>query len=355
MEGLRGIAVSMVFFVHYSAFDAYLPPGIVRATSAFLASAGNAGVDLFFVLSGYLIYGALIRKRVGYLVFLRRRVQRIYPTFLAVFVVYLVLSVAAPERSRIAGGPLDVLFLLASNVLLLPGIFPITPIITVAWSLSYEFFFYLSMPLFVLATGMRAWTSRARLALAATLWGALSVLCLWHEMRHPRLLLFLAGIVLYELSASASVRRLSRVGEAAALVANVAVLALLYWPDVAAPALAAFGAREGLLVAFKAVALSGTFLLLCLYSFEFAGFLRRVFSWTPLRWLGNISYSYYLLHGLTLNIVALAVRRLIPPTGSQSEVFFVALPLAFGATWCTATALFALVERPFSLVVAKPR
>jgi len=66
-----------------------------------LENIGHSGVDLFFVLSGYLIYGALIRKKVSYLSFFRRSVERIYPTFLCVFAIYLVLSILFPEENKI--------------------------------------------------------------------------------------------------------------------------------------------------------------------------------------------------------------------------------------------------------------
>src|SRR3569832_1649102 len=94
MEGLRGFAVLLVFLVHYTTL---VEPLLGRATfeielGAALRTIGNAGVDLFFVLSGYLIYGLLIRKPTPFWRYLRRRAQRIYPTFLAVFALYLVLA-----------------------------------------------------------------------------------------------------------------------------------------------------------------------------------------------------------------------------------------------------------------------
>ena len=81
MEGLRGWAVLLVFFVHSrSAFKGYVIPQVAASyLSDFLGTVGGTGVDLFFVISGYLIYGAVIRPRFTYGRFLRRRVERIYP------------------------------------------------------------------------------------------------------------------------------------------------------------------------------------------------------------------------------------------------------------------------------------
>src|SRR5712664_3857285 len=78
MEGMRGLAVLLVFFVHFHAlFGSYVESqSWVYSVSRFLGVAGDTGVDLFFVLSGYLSYGMLTRRPVGYLKFMRRRVQR---------------------------------------------------------------------------------------------------------------------------------------------------------------------------------------------------------------------------------------------------------------------------------------
>jgi exopolysaccharide production protein ExoZ len=65
MEGLRGFAVLLVFLVHY---ESLLEPWIARDASLLalahsLLIVGNAGVDLFFLLSGYLIYGSLLTRQ----------------------------------------------------------------------------------------------------------------------------------------------------------------------------------------------------------------------------------------------------------------------------------------------------
>lgn len=103
MEGLRGVAVLLVFLIH---FDTLFNPCVAggsfsRRTSEFLGHLGWTGVELFFILSGYLIYGILMARPIGYVAFQKRRMQRIYPTFLVVLAVYLGLSVAFPAESKI--------------------------------------------------------------------------------------------------------------------------------------------------------------------------------------------------------------------------------------------------------------
>src|SRR5229473_2644814 len=91
MEGVRGWAVLLVFFVHFhGAFSKYLSSGSpLFHISEFMGTLGSTGVDLFFVISGYLIYGAVMRSKFNYRRFMRRRVQRIYPTFLFLFFIYI--------------------------------------------------------------------------------------------------------------------------------------------------------------------------------------------------------------------------------------------------------------------------
>jgi len=151
MEGLRGFAVFLVFLVH---FVTLVKPWI-SDNSNFLVftdvlhTVGNTGVDLFFVLSGYLIFGSLYARRQKFINFMSRRVQRIYPAFSVVFMAYIFLSFLFRGENKIPSHGIERIVYLVQNYLLFPGIFRIEPLITVAWSLSYEMFYYLAIPLVI--------------------------------------------------------------------------------------------------------------------------------------------------------------------------------------------------------------
>lgn len=88
MEGMRGFAVFLVFLVHYATLvDPWIAaaPGL-QALAKALHTIGNTGVDLFFVLSGYLIYGSLLSRPSTMRRIIFRRIERIYPAPIAVFV-----------------------------------------------------------------------------------------------------------------------------------------------------------------------------------------------------------------------------------------------------------------------------
>lgn len=366
MEGIRGLAVLLVFFVHFDAlFGEYAGAApVLRSALHFLGVVGNAGVDLFFLLSGYLIYGGLIRKRPDAFRFLKRRYERIYPTFLAVLGLYIVLSLVFPEVSRIHGLPLaDLGVYLAQNLLLLPGVFSIAPIITVTWSLSYEMFSYLAMISIVLATRMWTWSSRSRVVFFVCVWIVYFGLSLRMQHSLVRALMFVVGILLFEAMQNDRFRRRlnpSRELLAVALVLLSFVFAYLLdrRPDLLMMLpvwKSGWNLAPGVTVyhgPYKTLAFSISMFLLTAHACASSGRLSKLFSWSPLRWLGNMSYSYYLIHGVTLQGLALLLRKPLASNPADGSTALLLLAVAFGATWITATFLFVAVEKRFSLTAA---
>lgn len=344
MEGLRGFAVFLVFLVHYSTLvEPWLAssPGMQRVSHA-LHAMGNTGVDLFFVLSGYLIYGSLMSRPQPFPRFIGRRIARIYPAFLVVLALYTALSFLFPGESKLPASAAAAARYVVANLLLLPGLFPIQPMITVAWSLSYEMFYYLLIPgvigLLSLRTRSARW--RATFCLGAALATTLGCVLAGGPIR---LIMFIAGMLLFEAMASTTVPTPSSHQGATAL--GIALLStLLPAPDTTAYAL-------------KVWVLFVAFFIVCLSCFrqEAHGWLPRALCWTPLRWLGNMSYSYYLLHGLALKAGFLVLAKLWPATGNAMGLYLALLPLMFLLTLIPTSALFLLVERPLSLAPHPPK
>jgi len=335
MEGIRGFAVFLVFLVHYATL---VEPWVNENSSTYLIleymrSAGDVGVDLFFVLSGYLIYGMLIRKHKSFTPYLIRRIQRIYPVFSVVFIIYLSLSVIFPAESKIPDGWSGLIYLI-QNFLLLPGLFDINAMITVAWSLSYEFFYYLLIPLLIALSGMRSWTPLTRISffLSASL---LAFLYFYIYDGHIRLLMFVSGILLFDVIESKIIKKVPPIGIPALLVAIAA--AILF--------------KEFSINGWwKYILLYCLFFIFCLECFISPGVTTRLFSFSPMRWLGNMSYSYYLIHGLALKFIFLVLGVIYPAHNSGDLLFWLLLPIVFFLTLIPSTLLFIYVEKPFSLV-----
>lgn len=342
LEGMRGLAVLLVFFVHYAAF---LEPwisgsAIWAAVWRSLFNGGRLGVELFFTISGFLIYGMLMRARLTPLEFLRRRVWRIYPVFLAVFVLYLVLSLLSPDDNRIPASPLDGAVYIIQNLLLLPGLFPLKPVITVSWTLSYEVAFYALAPLLVMGLRLRERPRAQRIAV----WMVIA-LALLAAGPHARAVLFVAGILAWEAIDAAQGWPVGKRADVPALLAFLTMIALTVAfdamdsttgtlePHIWAPAVASAGCAS---LAFAGMAGDGP--------------VSALLSSSPLRWLGNLSYSFYLIHSTALRCFAEVLKRVVPAADGPAPWLLPALlPLAFALAALAALFLFELVERPFSL------
>ncbi|HRJ18544.1 MAG TPA: acyltransferase [Bryobacteraceae bacterium] len=346
MEGVRGVGMLLVFLAHCTVIfrDWIAPESLMDTLAGRVFVIGQTGVDMFFVLSGYLIYSLALGHRGSWRRFLARRAQRIYPPFLAVLGLYIVLALALPGEGRL---PETGRWLyLAQCVMLLPGFFDIRPLFAVAWSLSYEAAYYLSAPLLVAVAGLQRRGVRTRvliilaggLAYTAAVWFRFPeqwpavAFSPWH---HWRLLLFPAGMLAYEAVKSAGRLdwRWHWVAVSALFVAFGPFLLWVAnplfqqpWPGLL---------RAGVLGVATGVAFVA--------AFSGPGVLAAVFSWAPLRWLGNLSYSFYLVHGLGLHLVAMAARP-------WAEAPFWGLCAAgFLAASAVSLALFFAVERRYSL------
>ena len=71
-------------------------------------------------------------------------------------------------------------------------------------------------------------------------------------------------------------------------------------------------------------------------------------SWTPARWLGNMSYSYYLLHGMTVMAVSIVIAKFVGHA-LPSWVVWALLPPTFLVSLVAPFVLYVLIERPISL------
>jgi peptidoglycan/LPS O-acetylase OafA/YrhL len=180
LDFLRSCAILMVAAFHFTR-DAYLPfGGIENAVSRLpFVRYGWAGVDLFFVLSGYLIGRQLWREmdRTGTVRvtrFVLRRGFRIWPLYFAVFA----FGVVAVGRS--GSPPLN----WWANLTFLSNYFPHLDMVPGSWSLCVEEQFYILVPLLLLlgaAAGLPVRHFRWVLLVLLTLLPAVrAATCLWY-------------------------------------------------------------------------------------------------------------------------------------------------------------------------------
>ena len=157
LDGLRGIAIGLVLLHH---FVRQLHPPMREWLSAVVlpvAELGWSGVDLFFVLSGFLIGGILVEARESpnyYRTFYIRRAFRILPLYLVlVFIGILLNEIAAHSSGAMSG--------LSLHLVPWPYYFTFTQnfyfathtdlfnYLQITWSLAVEEQFYLTLPVLV--------------------------------------------------------------------------------------------------------------------------------------------------------------------------------------------------------------
>jgi exopolysaccharide production protein ExoZ len=343
MEGLRGFAVFLVFLVHYvTLINPWLPKqSDISSFAGALSMIGSTGVDLFFVLSGYLIYGSLICRPQPFRRFMARRVERIYPAFTAVFMAYVVLSFVLPTESKIPNSLTAGLIYLLQNFVLLPGLFPIEPMNSVAWSLSYEMFYYLAIPLVITVFNLRRHAPMWRITFFAAIAVAIAFYCAAYG-GPVRLIMFVSGILLYEVIKS---HFMKAPGGFLGLLSLIGGLLVKLLPIQGSAGLA-----------LKVSVLFISFFVLCFSCFcQPNAWLAKAFSWAPMRWLGNMSYSYYLVHGLALKACFLVLGTFLAVGDHSPFLFWALLPVMFTLTLVPSAILFLAIEHPFSLTPTSRR
>jgi peptidoglycan/LPS O-acetylase OafA/YrhL len=154
LDGLRGLAALGVVLVHYSAGAAWRLP--VVATAERLLDFSSFCLDVFFILSGFLIGGILIRTRNSpdyYKTFYRRRFYRILPLYYSWIAIFFVFYFVAQGWGITPPKDLSGELYLASFALLFQNFFvsiiESTFIAAPSWSLAVEEHFYLLAPICV--------------------------------------------------------------------------------------------------------------------------------------------------------------------------------------------------------------
>ena len=306
LDGLRGLAILLVLLHHF--FHPFFSPHALDAWLIRITRGGWCGVDLFFVLSGFLITGILLdakRKRHYFRNFYVRRVLRIFPLYFAVLALYFVVFPLLPDPkfgAYVAGSVDDQAwfwtymtnFRLAERLQWYPNVVP-----NVYWSLAVEEQFYLVWP-FVVLVLRRAALARVCLLLLAgafllrvgmTLSGADPIATL--VLTPARIDTLAAGAFLACLVRARGGLRAVRLPVRPLLAASGAGLAAIFLLDGGLRAAADVTRTIG----FSLFAVFFASLLLSVLFAPEGSRRRRFFTQPALRTLGKYSYALYLLHG----------------------------------------------------------
>ena len=307
LDAIRGVAILLVFWFH--GFESFKSATRLPAWErAFLAGAklGWIGVNLFFVLSGFLITGILLdslRCENYYSRFYFRRALRILPAYYLLLVALVLLGHVSfmPRHTSLAFAGLSFVYL--SNLTPLLGVpMDYGPL----WSLAVEEHFYVAWP-----TAVRVLTRRKLIFLAMSICVLEPILRVYAVHRGglwwgPYTWLSADGLALGALLAlfgrSPRSNR-GRILKLAALAALGATAALAI--SFVVPRSFAVGIR-GTCVNYFAFSVVGTTLWLG------TGAYRKFANLRALSFFGYISYGLYLIHVMALDFYDGLVGRFIP-------------------------------------------
>ncbi|WP_431822221.1 acyltransferase family protein [Burkholderia sp. F1] len=357
LEALRGIAALWVALGHSfiwlsidtesaiwakKVFDIHGAQAML-ARSVIAVFSGVAAVDIFFVLSGFVLCRSLVNQSPSvpnYFGFVVKRLFRIFPAFwISLIIVFLYLTLLFPgyaafsEATRWFNGwytqPITAQQIIGDATMQPPALNPN------AWTLSVELLASLMLPVVVLVIGARGiWSSVAAFAVTFVLaWHyEMSPWSIWHY-----LYMFVLGVIVSMKAQPDFAKRYSKVlvpGSLAMILAASTFFPLAHTIPV------------------DTLVSVGTALLIWCIDAGSEHSLLKILDSNAARFLGRISYSFYLLHFIVLYAVANAVLHHAPqawiarwslPIMASACVISIALALPLSAI------VFMCVEKPLTL------
>jgi peptidoglycan/LPS O-acetylase OafA/YrhL len=340
LDGVRGLAILLVMLLHLWTIQATNP---LEWALFYSTNLGWFGVDLFFVLSGYLITGILLDAKGAehyFRNFYVRRVLRIFPLYYVVLVasLYVLPHLLPPEKALRFGsiaGDAPYYWLYLSNFAMARAGVPRHGVLDVTWSLAIEEQFYVVWPALVFLCSRRALVRIAAGLGVASL--ALRIGLHFFSRYNAYSIYVLTPCHLEPIVAGAILAAWAREPGGLARFkskARVAVLALV-------PLVIAIPIAEELLeppnqiavglgpifitIGFTLLALLFSGVLVLVATSAPGSTLHKVFTTSLLRTFGKYSYGVYLVH---LPLRALIRDRLFGPAGPGPRFHF---PKLFGS------------------------
>lgn len=355
LDGIRGMAIAIVLFFHCFFLITRARPGSLLSYALSPGRLGWSGVDLFFVLSGFLIGGILLDARNAsnfYRVFYTRRFFRIVPAYFLLLVAYLVLAVSIRPHSSLSvitdnKLPISPYFLFLQNFWMgahntLGG-----TTLSVTWSLAVEEQFYLTLPflvrlvpprrlfsILVAGIGLAELLRLVLLFLAPNNWTFYFVLM---PCRADALLLGVVGAyVLRKPNWNEWLRANRKSLWIPLVVSGIGILWLARLLPTTGYTLMAKGGYTAIAIFYLCLLLYG------LLSPD--SLLSRCLRWRWLGGLGTIAYGVYLLHELMLNAFFGAFRSSTPLITSAADFMLTLAALSSTIVVCWLSWRF--FERP---------
>jgi peptidoglycan/LPS O-acetylase OafA/YrhL len=282
IQVLRALAATAVVFAHFQM-------DLGRMLNAWDAlpdlTLGHAGVDLFFVISGFVMVCAgepMFGRAGGPMRFMTRRLIRIVPLYWLVTTLYLVIALSVPAFERSASAAA-----VAASYLFIPwpradGM--MLPLVGQGWTLNYEMLFYAIFAVAVVAPRRIAVALASGALIVAVGAGQLyrpasPILAFWFD---PIVLEFVFGMTI-----GLAYREGFRLPKPLAVLAMLGGLALIV----------AYGDLEARVLT---LGLPATIVVV---GAAFGDFSLRSTAWRPVAVVGDASYALYLFHSIPVRAI----------------------------------------------------
>ncbi len=322
IQYLRAIAAALIAYYHIGGVLERLQyPGVWSKNY-------QTGVDIFLVISGFVMWHSTVNRNLSPLKFFAKRVERVVPLYWAVTSVVVAMLIFVP--SAVLTGHFDLKHVVLSY-LFLPAVHPVTgfmyPVLIPGWTLNLEMYFYFLFGLCLLLP--------VAARIPATVALLLIPMALQHMVHTPdTALLFYGNTIVLDFAyglilgaVTVSGRKLAFPVAILAVVAGIAGMAFI--PFITAP--------RGITIGLPALAIVAGML-----GIEQAGRLPTI---RGLEVLGDASYSLYLSQSLTLSALGQLVHRLGMSASTQGGLIAVILLLWCG-TLIVGILVYQWVERP---------
>jgi peptidoglycan/LPS O-acetylase OafA/YrhL len=337
LNGYRGLCAMFVLVFHLGSAGVIAWPfrqtqdagigALIKEGIYHLWASLSYGVDMFFMISGFVILGSLLRhERVGR--FIQDRCIRIFtvwvPALCAVTLICVAFRMKVFADTTLAEG----IWIFVANLFLLPPLAPLPLIHIGSWSLTYEWVFYLTA-----AAGALAYRRAPGALWTTAVWAIPATLFIF---LFPRAIFFLTGVLVFNYrDRFAAHARWCKWPLISLLVFLISWRSIgIADDDHATNTLTAFVADGRWLPALIAfVASLHLFACVCLNSSKQMAFLNgRTFQF-----LGTISYSLYLWHVLVMAVTKRVAINFITPRFGEDVAFGVfavsSVALAIPLSW----------------------
>ena len=338
LEGLRAIAILLVIAVH---------AGVPSLGGGFV------GVDIFFVLSGFLISGLIVQEtsttgRFSFTKFYVRRLRRLMPALLLMLLTVCVVAafLLAPtvQRNQSIAAAMAALWL--SNIhFALAHLNYFSPdaetnLFLHTWTLGVEEQFYLLWPVLLVwllrPTGSHG-TTRLKFGMFAVALTSFAA-CVFLTYAAPRMAFYMMPLRAWQFAAGALLWLYLKVPDQAERRVNFWLLRIAGWIGLAFILIAVLWLRDdmpypGFYALLPTLGAAGVIAAGCDGASNKS--VSRLLSWWPLQWIGHISYSWYLWHWPVLLLGVALVGSARPAI--QAEWVLVSFFIATISFYCLET------------------